>query len=120
MLVGGHDVDDALGDTGALSKLAKGEGRVGRLGTGLDDDGAAGSQSGTDLAGDHGNGEVPGGNDANDADGLLDRDEALVGDMGGDDGTVGADRLLGEPLKEAVTVGNLTLGLSEGLAVLHG
>lgn len=55
----GDDVDDTLGDTGAVRQLSKGQSREGSLAGGLADYGAAGSQSGTNLSRNHGGGEVP-------------------------------------------------------------
>lgn len=56
---GGHDVDYAGGDTGSLAEDSQGVGGEGGFTGALDDDGATSSQSGSDLSGDHGGGEVP-------------------------------------------------------------
>lgn len=102
------------------SELDEGGARVGGLGGGLDDDGAAGCEGGGDLAGDHGRGEVPGRDDAADADGLADCHESGVGSGRWDRDAVGSGGLFGEPGDEVGGVDDLASGLREGLSILQG
>jgi len=71
----GKNLDSGRRKAGLDGELGESKSGVGSLGGGLDDDGASGSQSGSNLAGDHGGGEVPGGDDAANTDGLPDGHE---------------------------------------------
>jgi hypothetical protein len=74
----GKNLDSGRRKAGLDGELGESKGGVGSLGGGLDDDGASGSQSGSDLAGDHGGGEVPGGDDTANTNGLADGHEGGV------------------------------------------
>lgn len=117
---GGDEVDDAAGDAGAVGELGEGEGGEGGFAGGLAYDGAADGEGGADLARDHGGGEVPGGDEAADADGLLERPDAVARRGGGDCVAVDARGFFREPLEEVGGVRDLALGVGRGLAVLPG
>lgn len=103
-----------------MGQLCHGQRGEGRLARGLGHGGAAHGQGGTGLARDHGGGEVPRGDEAADADGLLDGDDAVPWHGGGDGLAIDAGGLLAEPLEKAGGVGDLAAGVGEGLAVLPG
>jgi hypothetical protein len=69
----GDDVDHSVGDAGHLCEVRVVERGKRRLLGGLDDDGAARGERRADLEEEHHGGEVPGDDDAHDADGLLER-----------------------------------------------
>jgi hypothetical protein len=77
------------------------------LGSGFHDGGAPSGNGWPDLAGDHGEGEVPRRNAANHPDRLLDHDETPVAPVGRDRLAVSPLRLLGEPFEEQRAVGDL-------------
>jgi len=103
---------------GLRSEARQGQGGEGRQLRGLKHDRAAGGQGRRDLAGDHGGGEVPGGHGRDHADRLLQNQEALVRLMSRDDVAISSAGLLGEPFDEGGGVGDLALGLRQGLALL--
>lgn len=88
----------------------------------LEDAGAADGERGGQLARDHRDGEVPGGDEADDTDGLVEREELARGGGG-----VGGDRvaaevlaLLGEPADEIRAVLDFAAGFADWLATLKG
>ena len=87
---------------------------------GLMTTGAARSQRGRDLAGNHGNGEVPRRDGGADADGLLDDQVALVVVGGGDGFAVDALGFFGKPFQKAGSVADFALGFGQGFALLGG
>ena len=74
----------------------------------------------TGLARDHRQREVPRRDARDDADRLLDDDDALVGLVAGNRVAVDALGLLGEPLEKRRRVDDFTLGLGERFALLDG
>ena len=116
----GDDVDHAVGQAG-LDQHG-GQSQCGQRGLrgGLDHDGAAGGQRGADLAGAHGEREVPRGDRVDRADGLLHGQQP--GAAGGGDGVAAGDPdgLLGEPAEELGAVGDLAAGLGQRLAHFQG
>ena len=118
---GGHDVDDALGEAGAVGEFCQGERCEGGFAGGFGHDGAACSEGGADLPGDHGGGEVPGGDEPADSDRFFDGEDAVSGDRGRD-GVAGcaAGGFFSEPFEEGGRVGDFPLGVREGFAVFEG
>src|SRR5258708_519806 len=116
----GDDVEHAFGDASALGEFGEGQCGEGSLGGGLDDYGAAGSERGAGLAGDHGEREIPRGDAGDHADGLLDDDDAFIGLVLGNGVAVDALGFFTEPFEEGGGVGNFALGFGEGLALLEG
>ncbi len=88
-----------------------------RLLGGLDDHGAAGGQGRAGLSGDHRGREVPGRDRGGDADGLLERHQALAGLGALQDVAVDALGFLGKPLQERGRVGDFAGRLGDGLAL---
>ena len=116
----GDDIDDPGGKTGVDEGLGEEQGGQ-RGGRGrADDHRAAGGKSRGDLAGGHGQREVPRGDEQARADGPLGdeladlalREQAVV--------TANAHCLLGEPAQELPAVGDLSVGLGQRLAHLEG
>ncbi len=114
-LMGGDDVDDPGGNARLLRQYRQRQGAEGRFGGGLDDDGTTGGQRRTRLAGDHGDGEVPGGDGGHDPHRLLDGGQAPIGGEAGDGAAIGTFALFREPLDEAGAVGHLSLASASGL-----
>ncbi|MNC07615.1 hypothetical protein D3C75_551680 [compost metagenome] len=119
-LMGGDYVDDPGGNARLLGQGCQRQRAQGRLGGGLDDYGATGGECRAGLAGDHGDGEVPGGDGGHHAHRLLDGGQAPVAGETGNGAAIGALALFREPLDEAGAVGHLALGLGERLALLAG
>ena len=116
----GNHIEHASGNARALGQLSQRQGGVGGGAGGFDHHGAAGCQSGPGLAGDHGRGEIPGGDGGGDADGLFDHHNPLAR-LGGRDGiAVGTPRLLGKPFQEGGGIGDFALRLGQGLALFQG
>ena len=86
----------------------------------LQDDGAACGQRRADLAGGHGGGEVPRGDQHGDPDGLVDHDDLVRAAGSGLDIAADPDGLLGVPAEELRRVKHLTAGVGQRLAVLGG
>ena len=102
----GDYVEDAFRNAGAFAENSERERGKRRLLRGLDDERAAGSERGTGFARDHGEREIPWSDRGDDADGLLDHDDALVGLMLRDRVAVNALPFFGEPLDERGGVGD--------------
>ncbi|MNK46889.1 hypothetical protein D3C87_656840 [compost metagenome] len=113
----GDDVEHARGHAGFFSQHGQRQRGQRRLLGRLDHHGAAGGQRRTDLAGDHGGGEVPGRDRGGDADGLLERQQALPGLGALQNVAVDALGLFGEPFQERRGVGDLARGLGDRLAL---
>ena len=110
-LMGGDDVDDPGGNARLLGQGRQRQRAQGRLGGGLDDYGATGGQCRAGLAGDHGDGEVPGRDGRAHPNGLAQHQQTF-GRVGAGDGfAIDTARLLGKPLHEAGTVEHFAPGL---------
>ena len=92
----------------------------GGLGGGLDHHGAAGGQRRADLAGAHGEREVPRGDRVDRADGLLHGQQPGAAGRGDGEPAGDPDGFLGEPAEELGAVGDLTAGLGQRLAHFQG
>ena len=116
----GDDVEDALRHAGALGELGQRERRERRLRRRLQHDGAAGGDRRTGLARDHRQRKIPRRDAGDDADRLLDDDDALVGLVPGNGVAVDALRFFAEPFEEGRRVGDLAARFGERLALLGG
>jgi len=117
---GGQDIEDTLGIARLLCKIRQRQRSERRLGRGLGDHGAPGGQRGGSLPQDHGDGEVPGHQRRDHAEGLLDGEDPPARRRALEHGAVRALGLAHEPPREARGVVDLALGLGEGLARLVG
>ena len=117
-LAGRDDVHHPVVDADLLQELAQRQHRERCLGSGLDDHGAAGGQSRTDLAGAHRQREVPRRDHQDRPDRLAHREQAGTTGRGLHVGAVDARGLLGEPAEVLGAVGDLAAGLSQRLAHL--
>ena len=116
----GEQVEDAGGHPGALRQFAEGERGERRGVGGLDHRRAADRDRRRHLAGDHRGGEVPRRDRRDDADRLLDHENARIGAEGRVDLAVDALGLLGEELDERGGVVDLAARFGERLALLAG
>jgi hypothetical protein len=117
---GGDDVEDAGGQAGVehgLREVLGGE--RGELG-GFEDHGAAGGDGGGDLAGGHGEREVPRGDEQARADGFVLDEDLVLALGGGEVAAVVADGFFGEPAQELGPVGDFAAGFGQGLAHFQG
>src|SRR5690606_35726167 len=105
-----QDIDHARRDTRLLGQFSHCQGGVRGLGGGLYHDGAASRERWTCLAGDHGIGEVPGGDRSDNANRLLDNDDSLVALVRRNYVAIDALRFLCKPLDEGSAIGDLSLG----------
>ena len=118
---GGHDVYDALGESGAVGEFGEGERCEGGFAGGFGHDGAACGEGGADFPGDHGGGEVPGGDEPADSDGFFDSEDPVSGDRGRHGvACCAAGGFFSEPFEEGGRVGDFPLGVRERFAVLEG
>lgn len=118
--VAGQHIEDPGGEARLFRQHGQGQRGQGRQLGGLDQHRATGSQGGRHLAGDHGEGEVPGGDGGADADGLLDGQDALVARGAGDGFPISTFGFLGEPFHKAGPIGHFTPGLGQGFAAFGG
>ena len=91
-----------------------------RFAGGLDHEGAAGGQRGRAFARDHGIGEIPRRDRGDDADRLLQHDEAAARGIGGDHIAIDALTFFGEPFDEGRAIGDLAARFRERLALFGG
>ena len=91
-------------------------GEVGRL----EDDRASGGEGGRDLAGRHGEREVPGGDEIAGTHRLARNVQGAGAFREDAPAAADADRLLGEPAEELGSIAHLCLGFGQGLAHLSG
>ncbi len=114
------DVDDAVGKAGFHGQLGDAEGGEWRLLGGLEDDGAAGGKGGAPFPGLHEEGEIPGDDLTDDADGLV----AGVAEIGAVDGDGLAFDFVGPAGVVTVTVDDQRkvggAAVANGLAVVEG
>ncbi len=116
---GGEDVEDARRQTGVLEDLREEQrGERGEL-RGLEDDGAPRRERGPDLAGGHGEREVPRGDEQRRADRAGEDEDPRARVGRGVVPARDAHGLLGEPAQELGAVGHLPLRLGERLAHLQ-
>ncbi len=117
---GGDEVQDARGQPGLLHH--GGEQLGGQRGEvrGLQDHGAAGGHRGCDLAGGHGQREVPRRDQQAGAYRLLGDQQSGLAVRGYGVAAKGADGFLGEPAEELGTIGDFATGFGQRLAHLHG
>ena len=124
--VSGDDVDDAVGESGFRDELTETERGERCLLGGLEDDGASGSERGTEFPDGHEQREIPGDDLANYADGFTQRVGVIHGagrvrDREGNGGTFefgGPSGHIAEEVDSERNVGGA--GNGEGLAVVEG
>ena len=116
---GRDDVEDARRQPGLFAERGEGERRKRRGRIRFGDDGASRGDCRSDLAGQHGQGEVPWRDGGDHADRFLGDDELASAHRLGDDLAIGALRLLGEPLDVSGGVGDFATAFGHGLALLH-
>ena len=119
-MFGGHHVDDAIGNAGAVRQFGQRQRAQRGEFSRLDDDGAAGCDGRSDLARDHRDREVPGRDGGADADGLAQHDGAAVRREAGHGLAVGALGFFGIPLDEAGAVDDFARGFGQWLALFGG
>ena len=114
------DVDNTCGNTGFDQHFHKHERCQRRQLRGLEHNGAAGCQCGSDLAGAHGQREVPGCDQDARADRLLGDHEAVLAVGGLHVVAADAHGFFGEPAEEFGAVGDFALGFGERFAHFSG
>ena len=102
-----------------LAQNGKGNRRERCLAGRLQHHGATGGKGRACLAGDHGVREVPWRDRRNDADGLLQDENALVLLVAGNNIAVNAACFFGKPFDKARTIGDFALGLGERLTLFQ-
>jgi hypothetical protein len=118
-VAGRDDVEHARREADLLERGGQRQhGQRRQLG-GLDDHRAAGRDGGPDLAGAHGEREVPRGDEQAGTDRLADRQQPAASGRRLHPAAVDADGLLGEPPEELRAVGDLPLRLLDRLAHLE-
>ena len=114
------DVEHAGREAGFFGEDGESERGIGREFGGFQHDSAASRDAGANLAGDHGGGEVPGRDRANDAHRLFQHGDAAVAGGRRDHVAIGALRLFAEPFEEGAGVGDLAHGFGQRLALFGG
>ena len=115
-----EQIDRAVGEAG-IGKGADHRGAGGRrLLGGLEDDGAAGGKGGRDLADRLRHRIVPGRERGDDAERLLHHHLLHPAPPGGDEASIGADALFGEPADHVVGIAQFRAGLGQWLALFQG
>jgi hypothetical protein len=112
------EVEDAGGQPRLVENLDDADGRGGRQGRRLEDDRVAGDERGRELPDGDGDGEVPGGDDGDDAVRLPDGVGEVAREFGGDGLAVHAARLAGAELGDVDGALQLAARLRERLALL--
>ena len=118
-VVGGHDVEDARRETRLVEDGRQGQHRQRRQLGRLDHHRAAGRDRRADLAGTHGEREVPGGEEQTRTDRLANREQPRAAGRRLHPATVDPHGLLGEPAEELRAVRHLALRLGQRLAHLE-
>lgn len=117
---GGDYVDGAFGEASLVCKNGLCKCAQGSFAGRFPDGCTPGCQSGADLACDHGDGEVPGGETRCHTNGLLEGQNALIQIGGWDDLAVDSFRVAGKPFKEGSSIGDFAFCFGKGLAILQG
>ena len=115
----GNDAENAGRNAGPLGQLCQCQCRIGGGAGRFDDHGTAGCQSRPRLAGNHGRGEIPGGDRGGDTDGLFDHHDTLAGFWCRDGVAVGATGFFSKPFQKRGGVGNFAFGFGQGFALLQ-
>ena len=112
------NVDDALGQSHLVDDLAEDGTVLGSQLRGFDDDGTAGNEGSTSLAGNQEEGEVPGQDACNHTDGFLGEEDGLVRTVAGNDFTLDVTGKRRHIVKVLCCDVHLDGRPSEGLALL--